>query len=135
MSLGTFGGWTFAGSGAAALCGVAFLGCQGEEPVPTSDTAAPPAVVADSDSAATPVALASVEAPEGAVIFSVPDMHCEFACAPKVERTLAEIPGVEKVETNVEDRTATIYINDKFDQSVAVAALGKAGYPSQRISR
>ena len=135
MSLGSFGGWTLASSGAAALCGVAFMGCQGEEPVPATQTGTPTAVVVDAEPTATPVALASVEAPEGAVVFSVPDMHCAFACAPKVERTLTEIPGVEKVETDVEHRTATVFINDQFDQSVAVAALGKAGYPSQRISR
>ena len=128
-TLRTLGGCAFLVSGAAALTGVAIVGC--------AETAAP---VAGTSAAGTSVAAAPVEAakpvavPEGAVLFSVPDMHCAFACAPKVQQTLAKIPGVEKVETNVEDQTATVFVADGFDASAALSALADAGYPSKKLS-
>ena len=76
----------------------------------------------------------AVDAPEGAIVYSVPDMHCEFACAPKVRETLEGIPGVEKVETNVENQTVTIFTNDNFDAKTALAALSDAGYPSKSLA-
>jgi copper chaperone CopZ len=72
--------------------------------------------------------------PASSLVFNVPDMHCEFACAPKVRKTLADVPGLVKVETNVaasEDaRTATLYVTEEFDKEKALAALEEAGYPA-----
>ncbi len=121
MTLRTLGGCAFLVSGAAALAGVALVGCN--ETAPAASVAVVPV------EAAKPVAV-----PEGAVLFSVPDMHCAFACAPKVQQTLAKLPGVEKVETNVDDRTATVFVGDGFDESTALAALADAGYPATKLS-
>ena len=134
MSLGTLGGWTFAASGAAALACVAFLGCQGEEPTPATGSTAVTPVSAAGD-AVPEGTLAGVDVPEGAYVFSVPDMHCEFACAPKVKEALSGIDGVEKVETDVETHTATVFVKDGFDESLAVAALKDAGFPPAAVAR
>jgi copper chaperone CopZ len=62
-------------------------------------------------------------------------MHCEFACAPKVRETLESAAGVEKVETNVENQTVTIFTNDAFRAKDAIAALTEAGYPSTPLAQ
>ena len=84
---------------------------------------------ADPAAASTPTPIASTET----VVFSVPDMSCEIVCAPTVRKTLAAIPGVEKVETNLDDHTATILFSDEFDETKALAALEGAGYPAKAI--
>lgn len=62
---------------------------------------------------------------------SVPDMHCEFACAPAVRKTLAAVPGVSDVTTDVNKRTATLKIGSGFDLTTALAKLEEAGYPAE----
>ena len=120
MQFPTIGGVVFLLSGVAALSAVALMnGGKKESPAaPAAASVAP-----------------STDAPEGAVVFSVPDMHCEFACAPKVRETLAAVPGVEKVETDVEKQTATIVTGNGFDAGKALAALDEAGYSSEQVSR
>ena len=116
MKFPIIGGLAFFLSGAGALAAVALM---------TPPTSGP--------SVAPPV---SVEKPaptsvSDTLVLSVPDMHCEFACAPKVRETLAAVPGVEKVETNVENQTATIETGDGFEMKQALAALEGAGYPAK----
>ena len=82
----------------------------------------------------TPTAAAAVPTAGDSLVLSVPTMHCEFACAPKVRETLAAVPGVEDVETNVEKHTATIRIGEGFDVEKALAALSAAGYPSDTVA-
>lgn len=69
-------------------------------------------------------------APGSQLTLSIPDMSCEVACAPKVRRTLAEIPGVGEVETNIDDHTATFLVEDGFQLAAATIALEKAGFPA-----
>ena len=59
----------------------------------------------------------------GQVVFSIPEMTCEFTCAPDVEAVLASLPGVEGVETDVDARTATIQVGEGFDVEAAKAKL------------
>jgi len=66
---------------------------------------------------------------EGEVTFSVPDMHCEFACAPKVERTLADIAGVSDVKTDVSTQTVSFKVNKGFDYEAAMRQLAENNYP------
>jgi copper chaperone CopZ len=84
----------------------------------------------------TPVATdaATTEGPVRAVVFRVPDMHCEFACAPTVRKTLAAVPGVRRVETDVEAHTATVYASAGFDETKALAALSAEGYSGKRVA-
>lgn len=69
------------------------------------------------------------------VVFSVPDMHCEFACAPMVRETLGTLPGVAKVETDVEKQTATVVTGDGFAADQALAALEAAGFPAKTLTQ
>ena len=68
--------------------------------------------------------------PGSQLTLSIPDMSCEVACAPKVRRTLAEVPGVGEVETNIDDHTATFLVKDGFQLAAATTALEKAGFPA-----
>jgi copper chaperone CopZ len=120
MKFPAIGGAIFLLSGIGALAAIAVSRVPQDSPA-ASEVAEP----------ATP----AVEAPEGAVVYSVPDMHCEFACAPKVRETLEAIAGVDKVETNVENQTVTIFTNGDFDAKTALAALSEAGYPGKPLSK
>jgi copper chaperone CopZ len=122
MKFPIMGGIAFLLSGIGALAAMALAMSADRPAAPTAGT-----------SVAEPVSLAA-EAPAGRVVYSVPDMHCEFACAPIVRETLEGIAGVEKVETNVENQTVTIYTGDTFDAKTALAALSEAGYPGKLIS-
>lgn len=77
----------------------------------------------------------ATSASEETLTLSVPGMHCEFACAPKIRETLTAVPGVSGVETNVDDKTATIVVGDGFDLATAVAKLEEAGYPATRSNK
>jgi copper chaperone CopZ len=58
------------------------------------------------------------------VNFSVPGMHCEFSCAPKVREVLTQQPGVAEVEVDLASKTAWVKADpDQFDAEAAVAAL------------
>lgn len=116
MKFPVIGGLAFFLSGAGTLAAIAFMN--------------PPAVapaVAVAASAENPAS----DSPCETLVLSVPDMHCEFACAPKVRETLAAVPGVQKVETNVEEQTATVLLAEGFDIAKALAALEGAGYPAK----
>ena len=58
------------------------------------------------------------------VDFSVPGMHCEFSCAPKVREVLSAQPGVAEVEVDLPSKTARVKADrTQFDAEAAVAAL------------
>jgi copper chaperone CopZ len=116
MKLPVIGGIVFLLSGVAALAAVTLVNGSSAEPVERQ--AALPAVTA-----------------ENAVVFSVPNMHCEFACAPAVQETLAALPGVQRVETDVEKQTATVVAGDGFDLKKALESLEKAGFPAKTAGR
>jgi copper chaperone CopZ len=122
MKFPAIGGAIFLLSGIGALAAIALSGASQDSSGAAATAAAEPAAPA-------------VETPDGAVVYSVPDMHCEFACAPKVRETLQGIAGVEKVETNVENQTVTIFTNGDFNTKTALAALSEAGYPGQPLSK
>ena len=118
MKFPVIGGLAFFLSGAGALAAVAFMNPPAVDP-----SAAPPI------SSEKPVADSASET----LVLSVPDMHCELACAPKVRETLAVLPGVKNVETNVENQTATVVLGEGFDMAKALAALNGAGYPAKAV--
>ena len=58
------------------------------------------------------------------VTLKVPDMHCQYSCAPKVYDTLVAQPGVKDVKVELETKTATVAIDAaQFDREATVAAL------------
>ena len=139
---------------AALLClPVLTIGCAPEDEVadPVAvDPVEDPVAERDLDLDATPVesgsgtaavtsgsgmaAVAPADADfDGQVVFSVPDMTCPFSCAPEVESTLAGLPGVLGVETDVPSRTATIKVAKDFDVEAAKAALAGKQFPVDNV--
>lgn len=117
MKFPIIGGAVFLLSGAAALAAVALINPpQDSRPGPTTN-ASP-----EQPTAGAPATL----------VFSVPDMRCEFACAPTVRKTLAAVPGVESVKTDVEKQTATVQVAGAFDEAQAIAALAAEGFTAER---
>ena len=121
MKPSVIGGAAFLLSGGVALAVVALIG-----------GGTPPVAGASALEIESPAPQVTTE---NAVVFSVPDMHCEFACAPAVREALAAVPGVQKVETDVEKQTATVYVGGAFDESEALAVLAGAGYPGKVHAR
>ena len=65
------------------------------------------------------------------VILAVDKMTCG-SCVKHVTQTLTGIDGVQKVDVSLEKGTATVTYdkNKKVDESMLVAAVVKAGYPT-----
>lgn len=114
MKFPIIGGVVFLLSGAGALAAVALMSAPVGEATPAVATEKPAPV-----------------SPSETLVLSVPGMHCEIACAPRVRKTLAAVPGVQKVETNVENQTATVLTGNGFEIKNALAALEGAGYPAK----
>ncbi|TWT33443.1 Heavy-metal-associated domain protein [Posidoniimonas corsicana] len=64
------------------------------------------------------------------VAFTVPSMHCEVMCTPKVRETLAKQPGVKDVRVDLESKTAEVAVEKEglFDPSKAIEALEMADF-------
>ena len=75
------------------------------------------------------------QAAEQSVVLHVRNANCVL-CAPIVQRALARVPGVAKVEVEQADRmadpVATVTFDDaKTDVEALIAATTNAGYPSE----
>jgi copper chaperone CopZ len=106
-------------STAFALVALA-LGC-GEAPVSNGPTQTIVSSVVEE------VAFNTAGAPT--VAFDVPGMHCEHMCKPKVEETLAALPGVVDVKVEIATKVATVAVDkEKFDAEKAIAALVEADF-------
>ncbi|WP_339749990.1 hypothetical protein [uncultured Rubinisphaera sp.] len=71
---------------------------------------------------------------------NVPDMHCPFACYPKVKQTIADQPGVESVElveqedeNAINDPRIIVKLNGEFDSTSAIDALSKVGFKESQV--
>lgn len=74
-------------------------------------------------------------AAEKTVTLSVPGMYCA-ACPYIVKRTLAKVAGVDRVETSLKTKTATVTYDDaKTNVPALTAATTGAGYPSHSVDR
>ena len=83
--------------------------------------------------AATPAAFNVEGAPT--VEFSVPDMMCEFSCAPKVREVLAAQPGVKDVQVELDAKRATVAVDEeKFDADAAIAALVDVQFVNTKLA-
>lgn len=76
----------------------------------------------------------------GTIVLRVEDMHCEFACYPKVRETLEGFDGVVSVELDEQAEKGTldnpqvlITYNPGFDLGAARAALAKKGYSRSSV--
>lgn len=106
---------------------LSLIGCVQEAP-------APPAAQQTNNEAAIPATPVVFHAGES-LTMEVPEMHCPFACYPKVKETLAEQPGVESVElveqkdeNAIDDPRVVVKLNGDFDATNAIDALAKVGF-------
>jgi len=71
-----------------------------------------------------------VTAADQTVTLSVPAMNCA-ACPITVKKALSKVPGVSKIEINLDKREATVTFDDARTSIDALThATGEAGYPS-----
>lgn len=72
----------------------------------------------------------SALAVERTVTLVVQKMVCDH-CTSAVKRSLGALPGVEKADVSLEDKTAIVTYDDaKVDVKGLIEATTKAGYPS-----
>ena len=71
----------------------------------------------------------------GTMTFSVPEMHCEFSCFPRVKKTLEKSDLVEAVELapqkeegTVDNRQVIVHFKPGFELKDALARLEKEGF-------
>ena len=65
------------------------------------------------------------------VTLDVPGMTCA-ACPITIKKALNKVPGVSKIDFNLEKKQAVVTFDDtKTDTKVLVKATTDAGYPSQ----
>lgn len=76
----------------------------------------------------------------GTLTLSVPEMHCEFACFPKVKETLEGSEAVEEVnlaaqkeEGVLDNRQVIVKYQPGFDLNAAIASLEAAGYKDTKL--
>lgn len=85
----------------------------------------------------TPFVLTSFNLEEApTVTLNVPEMHCQYSCAPKVFETLIEQPGVKDVKVELDSKTATIAIDEEsFDADAVIAALADVQFTNTTVAQ
>ena len=64
------------------------------------------------------------------VTLKVPNISCHH-CTMTIERETKDLPGVEKVEGNVENQTATFTLENAQALEAVKETLAEIGYPAQ----
>lgn len=66
---------------------------------------------------------------------SVPEMHCQYACFPKVKNTLEQVDAVAEVQlakqkddSVLDNRQVIVKYKEGFDVDEAIGLLAEAGY-------
>ena len=74
------------------------------------------------------------------VSLHVPDMHCIYACYPKVKETLEHQPGVMAVDLSEQQEEGTIdnpivlvTVSPDFDMTNTVNSLSNAGFAKSQV--
>lgn len=82
----------------------------------------------------------SVFASSGSLTLDVPDMHCEFACFPRVKESIEGNDGVQSVELAeqqeegvLDNRQVIVHYEAGFDLAKALTLLEKEGYESTPV--
>ncbi len=82
----------------------------------------------------------TVKTEPGMLTLAVPEMHCEFACFPKVKETLESTAGVELVELApqkeegaIDNRQVIVTFKPGFDVNDAIARLSKEGFDDSDV--
>ena len=86
--------------------------------------------------AAEPTSAASLET----LTLSVPEMHCQYACFPKVKNTLEQVDAVAEVQlakqkddSVLDNRQVIVKDKEGFDVDEAIGLLAEAGYSDSAL--
>ncbi len=78
----------------------------------------------------------------GTLILSVPNMHCEFACFPRVKEAIESADGVQEVqlaeqkeEGTIDNRQVVVKYDAGFDVGSALALLSKEGFADSGVAQ
>ena len=76
----------------------------------------------------------------GTLTLSVPSMHCEFACFPRVKDAIESANGVQEVvlaeqkeEGTIDNRQVVVKYDAGFDVNAALAVLSKEGFDDSDV--
>jgi hypothetical protein len=108
----------------------------------TTETSSEPAV-AESQAVENSEVLATTTptaAEKQQLTLAVPEMHCEFACFPKIKETLEAEETVELVELGpqkeegaIDNRQVIVTYKPGFDVDAAIALLDKEGFDDSEL--
>ena len=108
---------------AAVIAAVGIMLVIAREPADQTDQDLP--IAAETTSAA------SLET----LTLSVPEMHCQYACFPKVKNTLEQVDAVAEVQlakqkddSVLDNRQVIVKYKEGFDVDLAIGLLAEAGY-------
>ncbi len=108
---------------AAVIAAVGIMLVIAREPADQTDQDLP--IAAETTSAA------SLES----LTLSVPEMHCQYACFPKVKNTLEQVDAVAEVQlakqkddSVLDNRQVIVKYKEGFDVDEAIGLLAEAGY-------
>ncbi len=103
---------------------------------PTSSAASVETITTESSD----VIAKTTSVPTDSVTIAVPEMHCEFACFPRVKETLESAEGVETVELGpqkeegaIDNRQVIVKFKPGFDVNDALARLTKEGFKNSDV--
>ena len=81
-----------------------------------------------------------VMAEAGTLTLAVPSMHCEFACFPKVKKTLESTDGIQSValaaqkeDGVIDNRQVVVNYDAGFDLNAALVLLVDEGFPDSNV--
>ncbi|MEC8475048.1 MAG: heavy-metal-associated domain-containing protein [Planctomycetota bacterium] len=113
---------------AAVIAAVGIMLVIAREPANQNDQESP--VAAETTSAA------SLES----LTLSVPEMHCQYACFPKVKDTLEQVDAVAEVQlakqkddSVLDNRQVIVKYREGFDVDEAIGLLAEAGYTDSAL--
>jgi len=108
---------------AAVIAAVGIMLVIAREPADQTDQDLP--IAAETTSAA------SLET----LTLSVPEMHCQYACFPKVKNTLEQVDAIAEVQlakqkddSVLDNRQVIVKYKEGFDVDEAIGLLAEAGY-------
>ena len=113
---------------AAVIAAVGIMLVIAREPADQTDQDLP--IAAETTSAA------SLET----LTLSVPEMHCQYACFPKVKNTLEQVDAVAEVQlakqkddSVLDNRQVIVKYKEGFDVDKAIGLLAEAGYADSAL--
>ena len=113
---------------AAVIAAVGIMLVIAREPADQTDQDLP--ITAETTSAA------SLET----LTLSVPEMHCQYACFPKVKNTLEQVDAVAEVQlakqkddSVLDNRQVIVKYKEGFDVDEAIGLLAEAGYSDSAL--